>query len=758
MLGLLADERKHGSFTPNDDHEASAFLKGYRLALRSAATHVGDKSPLIAGMVQGGFTREQAVRALEVAGVRVVMMDEDASGSTFAVDQDHTLNPSSAFTRPNPMDDGESQDGQLKSMAAKTRKVDGLSNKRERAALRSPPPQHNLTSTPASAKQESPQPFTPSRPRSPSQRTSEMSRSSSPQPSLSPLSRKPQRSRSFSSPGTRSSGSTASSASDRKQALGLGGRNWSGCLRRECESHAAAFKAADANGDGRLDSPKRRERGCHVPVHETGRAPKGQFEGPHAPHPELPRGAATMGTISLMVDLPPSSPPCLTGKLDFGEFKHLVRDREKGGQLISEAELRRRFAAIDVNGSGAIDPTVYVMHALRDALSCTGNRVTDLLRAWDSEGNGLVERREFRRAVRAMGFDVVASSDEIDALFDSFDADGSGVLEYRELHQLLRLGRGVSISPSLRDGAHGAHGIGSRPMQSHRLRTATGHAGAGVAPATAEDHLAARPQPVLRKVLQVDSRCSVQEQLRQCLREHSLSVLELFRAWDADGDGHVSRAEFRRAVAELGYEAPRSVVDAVFAGFDRDGSGSIEYEELEAELSWQPRRPLTVSAADDRRASITAANLAFGRTSALSSDFMSAAADAHVPWARRALRAGMGSGLLDARGVELGRGASVVGASSRACSPVLLRGTSPGHQSRGACGGSGGGSTPVAAGHRDISPAPLPYVGHHASGNRGVIKPWVRQAHLKSPQFASDSPRFQKPSAATPGPGAYGHY
>ena len=43
------------------------------------------------------------------------------------------------------------------------------------------------------------------------------------------------------------------------------------------------------------------------------------------------------------------------------------------------------------------------------------------------------------------------------------------------------------------------------------------------------------------------------------LRENAVRVIDVFKEWDEDGDGLVSKREFRRAIAALGYEASCAV-------------------------------------------------------------------------------------------------------------------------------------------------------------------------------------------------------
>ena len=73
-------------------------------------------------------------------------------------------------------------------------------------------------------------------------------------------------------------------------------------------------------------------------------------------------------------------------------------------------------------------------------------------------------------------------------------------------------------------------------------------------------------------------------QLCDALAAKAVRVIDLFREWDDDGTGSVDRKEFRRGLAELGYEGDRTVVDELFNSMDPDGSGSLSLEELNAQL------------------------------------------------------------------------------------------------------------------------------------------------------------------------------
>ena len=64
--------------------------------------------------------------------------------------------------------------------------------------------------------------------------------------------------------------------------------------------------------------------------------------------------------------------------------------------------------------------------------------------------------------------------------------------------------------------------------------------------------------------------------------------MDLFRAWDEDRSGTVDKAEFHRAVRALGLDVERADTEAVFDSLDEDGSGFLEYAELEKMLRRGP--------------------------------------------------------------------------------------------------------------------------------------------------------------------------
>ena len=236
--------------------------------------------------------------------------------------------------------------------------------------------------------------------------------------------------------------------------------------------------------------------------------------------------------------------------LDFREFCALIESREGGEHAPNE--LRQRFDALDLNGNGKIDMHEYLKASLRDVLSLSVTRVLDLLVAWDTDRSGDVSRREFRRAIRGLGFDC--GQREVDAIFDEMDVDGSGKLDYREMLRKIREFAGLT--------AKGRHAL--------RRGVMSGRRGAALSPSVKLDPNSDTP---------------VQEQLRDALVANAVRVIDLFRDWDEDGDGVVSFDEFSKVMPLLVQPPPSKFhLRELFASFDADGNGCIDMRELDAIL------------------------------------------------------------------------------------------------------------------------------------------------------------------------------
>ena len=207
----------------------------------------------------------------------------------------------------------------------------------------------------------------------------------------------------------------------------------------------------------------------------------------------------------------------------------------------------------------------YLRWSLREALNRSSTRVVDLFRQWDDDGSGSISKKEFRRAIMALGFDFFDDVSEIDKVFDEFDTDGSGEIDYKELNKMLR--QSVKLDDKLYAGAAGE--IKTKAQTKHKLRKGP------------RGKASALPNSVK---LSANSDQTVAEQLHELLAANSVRVIDIFRSWDEDGSGSIDKKEFREAISALGFDAPKADKDAVFEQFDADGSGAIDLKELKNAL------------------------------------------------------------------------------------------------------------------------------------------------------------------------------
>jgi len=68
--------------------------------------------------------------------------------------------------------------------------------------------------------------------------------------------------------------------------------------------------------------------------------------------------------------------------------------------------------------------------------------------------------------------------------------------------------------------------------------------------------------------------------MRQKVYEKAINLRTVFRRFDSDKDGTVSRAEFKKACMEMNLQYPDKVLNGILDELDQDGSGIVEYQEF----------------------------------------------------------------------------------------------------------------------------------------------------------------------------------
>ena len=86
----------------------------------------------------------------------------------------------------------------------------------------------------------------------------------------------------------------------------------------------------------------------------------------------------------------------------------------------------------------------------------------------------------------------------------------------------------------------------------------------------------------------LESDVPVPEQIMASLQKNQVRVMDLFREWDEDGNGLITKKEFCHAMPRLGIVAPSREFELLFDTFDPDGSGAIDMKELQKGLRRKP--------------------------------------------------------------------------------------------------------------------------------------------------------------------------
>ena len=201
----------------------------------------------------------------------------------------------------------------------------------------------------------------------------------------------------------------------------------------------------------------------------------------------------------------------------------LVADRSSVSAGVKETRIT---GGSDGSAGAPVDdsPLAHLRHALKQQLS----RVLDVFLDWDDDNSGSLSKREFRKALGALGLGR-DHREEVNALFDSFDDDHSGSISYNELVRRLR-----EHTPEPSGNTHEV--VLDSKNKSALRKAGGGEKGAALAPSVKLD-------PTLDK--------PIQTQILEVLQAHRVRVIDLFKDWDDDSKGTVDKKVSERARALL---------------------------------------------------------------------------------------------------------------------------------------------------------------------------------------------------------------
>uniref|UniRef100_A0A7S3BDG9 EF-hand domain-containing protein n=1 Tax=Haptolina ericina TaxID=156174 RepID=A0A7S3BDG9_9EUKA len=203
--------------------------------------------------------------------------------------------------------------------------------------------------------------------------------------------------------------------------------------------------------------------------------------------------------------------------------------------------------------------------------------ILSLLKQWDKDSDGVISKSEFVASMKRM-LDVKSdehddADDIIGMAFDTIDNDRSGTLDLHELKAEMKKlqERAVKLAAV----------AAQKAKQAASLRKAQ----------EARQQLEERKTRLEAQLVDLEQQVEAQRgeqplavKLGQLLEVDSLSVADWMKKWDKDGDGKISRVEFRYRSSSLGLREHEKDLESLFDRLDKDGSGSIDLSELDKGL------------------------------------------------------------------------------------------------------------------------------------------------------------------------------
>ena len=200
-------------------------------------------------------------------------------------------------------------------------------------------------------------------------------------------------------------------------------------------------------------------------------------------------------------------------------------------------------------------------------------RVDELVRQWDRNQDGDISKQEFRINVRKLGLtEKMATSIQLDQLYNSLDLDGSGQLETSEVRVALKRLQGEASNVAGEKARRLAHCANLKQV-------ATLYRDARQAA------IELREAELVHREKKQPLGDSVDVRLGALLKQQQIRILEMVTKWDT-GTGTIGKDAFRENLkASLPtFKGSAAELSDLFKQLDTEGSGVLSLNELKGHL------------------------------------------------------------------------------------------------------------------------------------------------------------------------------
>jgi Ca2+-binding EF-hand superfamily protein len=262
-------------------------------------------------------------------------------------------------------------------------------------------------------------------------------------------------------------------------------------------------------------------------------------------------------------------------EIDLGDATTMLKDLMVAQINVDKVDadtLRRLFARHDNDGNGYIDKFEFDVFAEELGYKGDIEELEDLFVQMDQDNNGLIDWEEFVAylgSASQLGGDVAknlrrnlfSKFDEaldlkaLRKIFDKYDADSNGLIERREFDQAAKKLGFTGGNADLEESFLNADTDGDGEIDWAEFR---------------EWYKAKNPDAVVKFMKDAEEEAA----------DSGVALRGLFKKYDGDQDGELSKKEFKKLAKGIGLQTKGSELTSMFRSMDVDNSGTIDYGEF----------------------------------------------------------------------------------------------------------------------------------------------------------------------------------
>lgn len=124
--------------------------------------------------------------------------------------------------------------------------------------------------------------------------------------------------------------------------------------------------------------------------------------------------------------------------------KEEIRDgyEEHFGIPIDEEEIERMFKVIDVDGSGAIDYSEFLMATMSEQQLLSKDKLKRAFKMFDKDGSGTISKEEIKEALGSIDEEMA------EKMISEVDIDNDGEISFEEFEKMMSMVAGASAAPT----------------------------------------------------------------------------------------------------------------------------------------------------------------------------------------------------------------------------------------------------------------------------------------------------------------------